>query len=94
MLKVGFVGQDKVNLLPAITHVDGSARAQSVSAKLNPHYHRLIVEFGKISGVPVVLNTSFNIMGEPVIETPYDAIRCCFTTGLDHLAIGNCLINK
>lgn len=94
MLKVCDVRPEKANLLPAITHVDGSARVQSVSAKLNPLYHRLMTEFGKISGVPVVLNTSFNIMGEPVIETPYDAIRCFFSTGLDHLVIGRYLISK
>jgi carbamoyltransferase len=94
MLKVSFVRKEKVSLLPAITYVDGSARAESVSAKLNPLYHRLINEFGKITGVPVVLNTSFNIMGEPVIETPYDAIRCFFSTGLDHLVIGSYLISK
>lgn len=94
MLKVCNVRPEKVNSLPAITHVDGSARVQSVSAELNPRYHRLITEFGKISGVPVVLNTSFNIMGEPVIETPYDALRCFFSTGLDHLVIGNYLVSK
>ncbi len=94
MLKVCAVRPEKAHLLPAITHVDGSARAHSVSAKLNPLYHRLMVEFGKISGVPVVLNISFNIMGEPVIETPYDAIRCFFSTGLDHLVIGSYLISK
>lgn len=94
MLKVCDVRPDKAHLLPAITHVDGSARVQSVSADLNPRYHRLINEFGKLSGVPVVLNTSFNIMGEPVIETPYDALRCFFSTGLDYLVIGNYLVGK
>lgn len=94
MLKVCSVRPEKVALLPAITHVDGSARVQSVSAELNPRYHRLMTEFGKISGVPVVLNTSFNIMGEPVIETPTDAIRCFFSTGLDQLVIGNYLVRK
>lgn len=94
MLKVCNVRSEKADLLPAITHVDGSARVQSVSADLNPRYHRLITEFGKISGVPVVLNTSFNIMGEPVIETPYDALRCFFSTGLDYLVIGDYLVGK
>jgi carbamoyltransferase len=94
MLKVCDVRPEKRNLLPAITHVDGSARVQSVTAQSNPRYHRLMTEFGKLSGVPVVLNTSFNIMGEPVIETPYDAIRCFFSTGLDHLIIGSYLIRK
>lgn len=94
MLKVCDVRPEKASLLPAVTHVDGSARVQSVSSSLNPLYHRLITEFGKVTGVPVVLNTSFNIMGEPVIETPYDAIRCFFSTGLDYLVIGPYLISK
>lgn len=94
MLKVCNVRDEKRHLLPAITHVDGSARVQSVSEELNPRYHRLINEFGLLSGVPVVLNTSFNIMGEPVIETPYDAVRCFFSTGLDYLVIGNFVVGK
>ncbi len=94
MLKVCQVREDKKHLLPAITHVDGSARVQSVHQDLNPRYHRLINAFGALSGVPVVLNTSFNIMGEPVIETPYDAVRCFFSTGLDYLVLGNFVIGK
>jgi len=94
MLKVCQVKESKKALLPAITHVDGSARVQTVNKETNKAYHTLIEEFGKLSGIPVVLNTSFNIMGEPVVETPYDAIRCFFSTGLDYLVIGDFIISK
>ena len=94
MLKVCDVLEEKKSVLPAITHVDGSARVQSVRKEINPRYHKLMTEFGKLSGVPVVLNTSFNIMGEPIVESPYDAIRCFFSTGLDYLVLGNYVIGK
>ena len=94
MLKVCAVKRDKVDILPAITHVDGSARVQTVHQETHPRYHKMISEFGKLSGVPVVLNTSFNIMGEPIVESPYHAIRCFFSTGLDYLVIGNYVVKK
>lgn len=94
MLKVCNVLPDKRALLPAITHVDGTARLQTVSRETNPLYHRLISEFGRLSGVPVVLDTSFNIMGEPIIESPVDALRCFYSTGLDDLVIGNFVVSK
>ena len=94
MLKVCMVKADKVAILPAITHVDGSARLQTVDANTHPRYHKMISEFGKLSGVPVILNTSFNIMGEPIVESPYHAVRCFFSTGLDYLVIGNYLVWK
>ncbi|GAB4516159.1 MAG: carbamoyltransferase [Haliangiales bacterium] len=94
MLKVCDVLPDKRSAVPAITHVDGSARLQTVDERLHPRFHALISEFGKITGVPVVLNTSFNIMGEPIIENPIQAIRCFFTTGIDELIIGNYVIRK
>ena len=94
MLKVCDVLPDKQHCVPAITHVDGSARVQTVRREINPLYHELMMEFGKRSGVPVVLNTSFNVMGEPIVESPMDAIRCFFSTGLDKLVIGNYLISK
>ncbi len=81
-------------MLPAITHVDGSARLHTVRAEISPRYHKMIAELGKITGVPVVLNTSFNIMGEPVVESPLQAIRCFFSTGLDALVIGDFLLRK
>jgi carbamoyltransferase len=94
MLKVCNVLDDAVSRLPAVTHVDGTARLQTVSKDINERFHNLISEFGKLSGVPVLLNTSFNVMGEPIVETPVDAIRCFFSTGLDVLVLGNYLIRK
>ena len=94
MLKVCMVKKDKIAILPAITHVDGSARLQTVDAETHPRYHKMISAFGKLSGVPVILNTSFNIMGEPIVESPYHAVRCFFSTGLDYLIIGNYIVKK
>lgn len=94
MLKVCQVKKEKQAVIPAITHVDGSARLQTVNKEINPRYHKLIKLLGEKTGVPVVLNTSFNIQGEPVVESPKDAIRCFFSTGLDVLIIGNYLLKK
>jgi len=94
MLKVCPVRPEKRDVLPAITHVDGSARLQTVRRETNERYYRLIEEFGKLSGVPVVLNTSFNIMGEPIVESPVQAIRCFFSTGIDVLVLGDFIIRK
>jgi len=94
MLKVCDVREDKKAVIPAVTHVDGTARLQTVHRETNPRYHRLLKEFEKLSGVPVLLNTSFNIMGEPIVESPVDAIRCFYTTGLDYLILGNYILNK
>lgn len=94
MLKVCQVREDKRSLLPAVTHVDGSARLQTVRRETHPLYHALISELGKRTGVPVVLNTSFNIQGEPVVESPRDAIRCFYSTGLDYLVIGPFIVTK
>jgi carbamoyltransferase len=94
MLKVCYVRPEKRTLLPAITHVDGSARLQTVRQETHPRYHRLLEEFGRLSGVPVLLNTSFNVMGEPIVESPMDAIRCFYSTGLDALVIGDYIVVK
>jgi len=94
MLKVCQVKESKRDLLPAITHVDGSARLQTVRSEIHPTYHALISELGSHTGVPVVLNTSFNIQGEPVVESPRDAIRCFFSTGLDTLCLGSFIVSK
>lgn len=75
--------------LPAITHVDNSARIQTVSKKTNPKYHRLISEFEKLTGCPVLINTSFNVRGESIVCTPNDAYRCFMRTNMDVLVIGN-----
>ncbi|TPV35982.1 carbamoyltransferase [Paucihalobacter ruber] len=94
MLKVCNVLKDKQRIIPAVTHVDGSARLQTVTRALNPRYYDLIKKLGEKTGVPVVLNTSFNIQGEPVVESPKDAIRCFYSTGLDDLLIGNYYLTK
>jgi len=80
--------------LPAITHIDGTARLQTVDPEINPLFHRLIREFESISGMPVIINTSFNVNGEPMVLTPQDALRCFFTTGIDSLVIGDFIIDK
>lgn len=94
MLKVCYVRPEKRAALPAITHVDGTARLQTVRKDINPLYHRLISELGLRNGIPVVLNTSFNVMGEPIVESPLDAIRCFYSTGIDALIVGNYLLKK
>jgi carbamoyltransferase len=80
--------------LPAITHVDGSARVQTVDRSTNPRYHDLLREFEKRTGVPVLVNTSFNVRGEPIVCTPEDAFRCFMGTNMDYLVIGNCLLDR
>ena len=80
--------------IPAITHIDYSARIQTVHAETNPRYHALITKFKEITGCPIVVNTSFNVRGEPIVNTPEDAFRCFMGTELDILAIGNCLLRK
>lgn len=84
----------KRSQVPAITHVDGTARVQTVSRKHSEHYWRLIHEFSKLTGVPMVLNTSFNKRGEPIVCTPEDAFRTFHSTGLDALFIGDFLVTK
>ena len=85
---------EKRKIIPAVTHYDGSGRSQTVSKEINVRYWKLIDEFRKITGVPVLLNTSFNDNDEPIVCTPRDAIRCFAATGIDHLVIGNFLISK
>jgi carbamoyltransferase len=80
--------------LPAVVHFDGSGRLQTVSKKINPKYHKLITEFEKLSGHPVLLNTSFNVNGMPLVETPADAINCFYQSGIDYLIMNNIVISK
>ncbi|WP_170349859.1 carbamoyltransferase family protein [Ruegeria atlantica] len=91
-------GIDKLNVvrsdIPAVTHVDYSARVQTVHAETNPLYHALISEFKQRTGCPVVVNTSFNVRGEPIVCTPEDAFRCFMGTELDMLVIGRCILRK
>jgi carbamoyltransferase len=94
MLVISDVKPSARDVVPAITHVDGTARLQTVSKETNPSYHRLISGLGEITGTPVVLNTSFNIKGEPIVCTPGDALRCYYSTGIDDLVIGRYHVKK
>ncbi|MEK7507719.1 MAG: carbamoyltransferase [Patescibacteria group bacterium] len=80
--------------IPAVTHVDYSARVQTVHHKTNPRYHKLIARFNEKYGCPVIVNTSFNVRGEPIVCTPDDAYRCFMRTNIDYLAMGNFLLDK
>jgi carbamoyltransferase len=80
--------------IPAIVHVDGTARVQTVRREHNERLYRLLLAFEKLTGVPVLLNTSFNIRGEPIVETPADAMKCFLSTGIDYLAMHDLLIGK
>ena len=80
--------------IPAVIHEDNTARPQRVKEKINPRYYRVISEFGKITGESILLNTSFNIKGEPIVCNPREAIKCFYDTGLDILVLGNYLIRK
>ena len=92
MLLIAEVKKDKQHLVPAITHVDGTARVQTVTKEDNGRYYDLIREFYQITNVPVILNTSYNIAGEPIVETPRDALTCFMSTEMDYLVIENYLI--
>ncbi len=80
--------------IPAVVHVDGSARVQTVDAATNPVLYRLLKEFDALTGVPVLVNTSFNVKGEPIVETPQDAMACFLETGIDYLVLHDFLIGK
>lgn len=91
-------GIDKLNVvrseIPAVTHVDYSARVQTVHKTTNPRFHRLISKFKELTGCPVLVNTSFNVRGEPIVCTPEDAFRCFMGTDIEMLAVGNSLLRK
>ena len=80
--------------IPAVTHVDKSARVQTVSRTTNPRFHALISEFKSLTGCPVLVNTSFNVRGEPIVESPEDALRCFMSTDIEVLVVGNCYLVK
>jgi carbamoyltransferase len=94
MILTAQVRPEKRGVIPAVTHVDGSARPQTVEKEMNPLYYRLIDEFGKRTGVPVIMNTSFNLRGEAIVHTPTDAIRTFFSSGMDALVLGSILVEK
>ncbi len=94
----GLFGIDKLNVqrseIPAVTHVDYSARVQTVHRETNARFHDLLTAFKEKTGCPVLVNTSFNVRGEPIVCTPEDAFRCFMGTGIEVLAIGNCVLRK
>jgi carbamoyltransferase len=91
-------GIDKLNIarseIPAVTHIDYSARVQTVHAETNPRFHKLIERFKAKTGCPVLVNTSFNVRGEPIVCTPEDAFRCFMGSEIEFLVVGNCLLRK
>jgi len=91
-------GIDKLHVprsdIPAVTHVDYSARIQTVHQETNSRYYALLSAFKKRTGCPVIVNTSFNVRGEPIVCTPEDAFRCFMGTEIEVLAVGNCILRK
>ena len=91
-------GIEKLNIarseIPAVTHLDYSARVQTVHRETNPAYHRLVTRFKELTGCPVLVNTSFNVRGEPIVCTPEDAFRCFMGTEIELLVVGNAILRK
>ena len=87
-------GKVLTNDFPAITHVDGSARIQTVTKKGNKRLYKLIQSFNKLSGFPILLNTSFNLPGEPIVESPTDALNSFSNGALEYLCLGNYLVSR
>ena len=91
-------GINKLNIkrseIPAVTHIDYSARIQTVTKNTNKRYFDLITKFKEKTGCPIIVNTSFNVRGEPIVNTPTDAFNCFMGTDLDYLVIGNYILNK
>ncbi len=94
MLMVYPIKEDKQKLIPAVTHVDGSGRLQTIRKQHNPLYYGVIKEFEKLSKVPILINTSFNIRGEPIVCTPLDAYKCMMGTGIDYLVMDKFLVKR
>ena len=94
----GLWGIDQLNVvrsdIPAVTHIDYSARIQTVSRDTNPNYYDLIKAFERLTGCGVLVNTSFNVRGEPIVCTPADAYRCFMRTHIDHLVLGPFVLDK
>ena len=80
--------------IPSVTHVDGSGRLQTIRREQNQLYYDLIKAFGKLSGIPILINTSFNILGEPIVCSPHDAYKCMMGTGIDYIVMGKFLIKR
>ncbi|HEY8503313.1 MAG TPA: carbamoyltransferase [Gemmataceae bacterium] len=88
------VREDRRSAIPAVTHVDGSARVQTVDGERNPRFHRLLRAFHRLTGCPVLVNTSFNVRGEPIVRTPEEAYRCFLATGMDVLVLEDFVLHK
>jgi carbamoyltransferase len=94
MMKAYRVRPDKRNVIPAVVHVDDTCRPQSINAITNPVYFRILNKYYEKTGVPVLMNTSFNVRGEPIVSKPIEALRCYLSTGMDALLIGSFLLRK
>ena len=94
MLLAGHVKEDKITIIPAVTHIDKTARVQTVNKNINPRLWQLIKEFENLTGVPILINTSFNLRGEPIVCTPEDAISCFKRSQMDCLVLGNYVSEK
>src|SRR5207245_1056926 len=94
MLYVVDVKEDKRDVVPAITHVNGTGRLQTVVREFAPRYYRLVERFGEATGVPIVLNTSFNLKGEPIVNTPQDALNTFAKSEMDVLVLDRCMVEK
>ncbi len=94
MLMVANILSEKQSVIPAVTHVDGTGRLQTVMKELNQRFYSLIESFFSLTDVPIVLNTSFNVKGEPIVETPGDAIRCFRSTNFDYLVMDQFVVKK
>ena len=94
MLTVTDVKKDKRSIIPAVTHVDGTGRLQAVSKKQNPRYYQLVRTFGQLTGVPVLMNTSFNLKGEPIVTTPHQAYSTFKKGEIDTLVLGSYILKK
>jgi len=94
MLLVAGVHTDKQKVIPSVTHVDGTCRVQTVKKEDNGIYFDLIQSFYEETGTPLILNTSFNLAGEPIIESPLDAIKCFLSTNIDYLILGDYIVKK
>ena len=94
MLFVYPVREDKADSIPAVRHVDGTARIQTINSEQHPRYYNLLKEFKALTGVPVLVNTSFNTLGKPIVCTPRDAVECFWSSPFDALVIGSFIIEK
>ncbi len=94
MLRVAKFHPEKLGVVPAVEHVDGTGRVQTVTKENNGRFYELVAKFHEQTGVPIILNTSFNVMGVPIVETPEDALFCLLSTGLDYCVLGDTIVKK